>query len=85
LIDPSLKKYITKKAFQKRRFKGERRTTFAKAYGIKVRCYWELFALAQSHSLNLKIAFVCHELEKVFSMSSFFRPIWLTLPVVHHL
>jgi len=21
---------------------GERRTTFAKAYGIKVRCYWEL-------------------------------------------
>jgi len=22
---------------------GERRTTFAKAYGIKVRCYWELF------------------------------------------
>ncbi len=24
---------------------GERRTTFAKAYGIKARCYWELFAL----------------------------------------
>jgi hypothetical protein len=22
---------------------GERRTIFAKAYGIKVRCYWELF------------------------------------------
>jgi hypothetical protein len=22
---------------------GERRTTFAKAYGIKVKCYWELF------------------------------------------
>jgi hypothetical protein len=21
---------------------GEKRTTFAKAYGIKVRCYWEL-------------------------------------------
>jgi len=23
----------------------ERRTTFAKTYGIKMRCYWELFAL----------------------------------------
>jgi hypothetical protein len=22
---------------------GERRTTFAKAFGIKARCYWELF------------------------------------------
>jgi len=22
---------------------GQRRTTFAKAYGMKVRCYWELF------------------------------------------
>jgi hypothetical protein len=31
---------------------GERRTTFAKAYGIKVRCYWELFCfepLARPH------------------------------------
>ncbi len=28
----------------------ERRTTFAKAYGIKVRCYWELFG---EHVKNL--------------------------------
>jgi hypothetical protein len=27
---------------------GKRRTTFGKAYGIKVRCYWELFALNPS-------------------------------------
>ncbi len=26
---------------------GERRTTFAKAYGIKVRCYWELLRNCQ--------------------------------------
>jgi hypothetical protein len=25
------------------KYVGERRTTLAKAYGIKVRCYWELF------------------------------------------
>jgi hypothetical protein len=29
---------------------GERRTTFTKAYGIKVRCYWELF---KEHAKNL--------------------------------
>jgi hypothetical protein len=29
---------------------GERRTTFAKTYGIKVRCYWELF---EEHVWNL--------------------------------
>jgi hypothetical protein len=29
---------------------GERRTTFAKAYGIEVRCYWELF---EEHVRNL--------------------------------
>jgi hypothetical protein len=29
---------------------GERRTTFAKAYGINVRCYWELF---EEHVRNL--------------------------------
>jgi hypothetical protein len=29
---------------------GERRTTFAKAYGVKVRCYWECF---EEHVRNL--------------------------------
>jgi hypothetical protein len=29
---------------------GERRTTFVKAFGIKVRCYWELFG---EHVRNL--------------------------------
>jgi hypothetical protein len=29
---------------------GERRTTFAKAYGIEERCYWELF---EEHVRNL--------------------------------
>jgi len=29
----------------------ERRTTFAKAYGIEVRCYWELF---EEHVRNLR-------------------------------
>jgi hypothetical protein len=31
---------------------GERRTTFAKTYGVKVRCYWELFG---EHAKNLGI------------------------------
>jgi len=35
---------------------GERRTTFAKTYGIKVRCYWELF---EEHIWNLGT--VCFE------------------------
>jgi hypothetical protein len=29
---------------------GETRTTFAKAYGVNVRCYWELF---EEHVRNL--------------------------------
>jgi hypothetical protein len=33
---------------------GERRTTFAKTYGVKVRCYWELFG---EHVGNLRIFF----------------------------
>jgi hypothetical protein len=33
---------------------GERRTTFAKAYGIKLWCYWELFALNPSHAPTQK-------------------------------
>jgi len=35
----------------------ERRTTFAKAYGIKVRCYWELFG---KHVRNLGTLCVDH-------------------------
>jgi hypothetical protein len=35
----------------------ERRTTFAKAYGIEVRCYWELFG---KHVRNLGTLCVDH-------------------------
>jgi len=40
---------------------GERRTTFAKAYRIKVRCYWELF---EEHARNLGT--LCFDLTQAF-------------------
>ncbi len=38
------------------RYIGEVRTNFAKAYGMKVRCYWELFALTHVQEKQKKLA-----------------------------
>ncbi len=39
---------------------GKMRTNFAEAYGIKARCYWELFALTHLQEKKNKLAWKVH-------------------------